>query len=47
MRFSDGTLTLSSMLSGRFATLDGTTEPYSNCEPVAWERSGVIYRPLR
>ena len=40
-RYSDGTLTLSASSNGRFATLDGTTEPYTNCEAVAWKRGGV------
>ena len=41
-RYSDGTLTLSASSNGRFASLEGAAEPYSNCEAVAWERGGVI-----
>ena len=41
-QFSDGTLTVWTR-DGRFATLEGTAQPYSNCEASEWETGGVIY----
>jgi membrane-bound inhibitor of C-type lysozyme len=36
-QYSDGELAFWTERGGRFATLDGTTEPYRNCEAVAWQ----------
>lgn len=41
--FSDGTLTVWTRDDGRFATVEGTAEPYDNCEASEWESGGVIY----
>lgn len=39
--YSDGTLDFWTRNDGRFATLEGTAEPFSNCEDVAWQGGGV------
>lgn len=42
LQFSDGTLTVWTRSAGRFAILEGTAEPYSNCQASEWETGGVI-----